>query len=280
MKRLCIIFLIGILFNSCGLLKKTSKTNEINVFKAKYNNREPITIGIIGNSIGCGFRANNTFPSNETKGKMGLLGECDNLDKDGRLTETGQYDLRIRSWAVQLNEYLKKKNKKNCIQNMSASGWDIRHHIADKTVEKIALRVPKPDIILIPLQINDSKGSVADYNRYLDILVQQIRALNMIPVIVKENAIDPIDIFGVNGINSITHRSPERRYFYSIMNAVDTIAIKENIEVVDFFSPTKKIISKKNIGESNTSGIMWDYLHPNQAGHDLMFSIIKKWMKN
>ncbi len=279
MKRLFVFLILTTLFNSCGLLRKSDKIVEINLFKWKYKHNEQITIGIIGNSIGCGYRADNTFPCKESNNKGGVLGQFD-LDNDGRLKEDGQYDPLVRGWSFQLNDYIKKKNKNNCIQNMSASGWDMRHHIADNTIQKIALRIPKPNIILIPLQINDSKLSIEEYIKNLELFVKQIRSFNMIPVLVKENSIDSIDVFGIKGINTFTKKTPERKNFYLIMNSIDSIAKSEHIGIVDFYSPTQKIIARTTIGNANTSGILWDYLHPNQAGHDLMFSIIKKWIKN
>ncbi len=250
----------------------------IGAFAAKMRNNDPVYVAIIGNSVGCGFMADNTFvPNPYNSESWGLLANGFDMTSS-RLTNEGQYDTRINSWPIQVLNYLKNRNSLSAIYNLSGNGYATWNHIQYKSVSCLADKIPKPDIVVIPLQINDASHSLEIWAQNTTALIDDIRAHGMSPVIMKENDIDPIDIVGINGMDTVTQSIPARPWFYDIMNSVDTFAEIENVPVIDAFAITHPLMQKAGIGNYAGSGYLHDFVHPNQHGHDLMFSVVKCWL--
>lgn len=281
-----------------------------------YQAGRQIVVGVIGNSIGCGYRATGweRIVEDMTPGLEGLV------------SVASQNDPLIDGWPQQLQVWLKEKNATSLVQNYSGSGWTCRHHIERNSVAILAARTPKPSMVFVPLQVNDRLKDVhqiaapggVSWDQFIGdqmTLIQQIIDYGMRPILVKE-CNQPLSggngwshvVYTDTGDHSIPHR-PFRDY----VNAIDPIArhlkwseqLGECLAVVDCYTPTlndgsvpRYIFDTGKAGGATMSDIdnpapldwrsdtviLWiggdnfDPIHSNSVGHHLMLNEYKKFI--
>lgn len=276
------------------------------VWKLRYDYQtgKPVVVGVIGDSIACGFRANNWRE----------IGE-----KDERITPDSQNNPNIGGWAQQLQVWLKQKNPNSIVYNVSGSGWTTEMVLDRGSVKKLALMVPKPTVVFISLVVNDrykDKPNIdsevgmafSQYPINLAAICKQCRDYGMTPVLVQEiNEPLPAGAGWKYAEYPHRHRNPGiKHHAYSeYIQLVKTVAhsgkfYKRNIYVIDVYSnslnhgnyPRYIYRTKDEHGKIDNSPGPEDYrsdlytmeannvfdpIHPNQAGHDLILTQYKKF---
>jgi lysophospholipase L1-like esterase len=237
--------------------------------KDRFKNNDPMVIAIMGNSIGCGFRADNSYSPNPYNSEpFGLLAVGIGTDTDNRVTVSGQHDTRVQSWAIQLYELLQSKNPASSIHNVSINGGHMEVHSGSSlnSVDLLQSRELQPDAVILPLQINEALiGGGIYWKSEAVVLINQILDAGWLPILMKEN-----DLYDPAALN--------RSGFYEIISAVDEIADIYGLGVIDAFTPFKKALDAVD-RSWEASELFWDNLHPNQAGHDLLFESVYGWLQ-
>lgn len=239
----------------------------------RWQNGDPIRVILIGDSVtlGCcaaGWEKLHQTSEGDSRGS-GRLSILDRLtDDSGGL-------------ASQLRAMLRARNPESVLINESGDGWDsrmvlglTRRRPGDPLVDVIAdvmkTATPPSDLAFISLGINDfGHGYPYALTGWRDILrqnlltmVRRLKAGGVVPVLVKTNDIDRI-------------ASLADLRWCDYMATLDALASEESIPVVDGYTPFHAAVV--NAGGFDESGLMYDYLHPNQAGHDLLFSQFATW---
>ncbi|HEY3374655.1 MAG TPA: SGNH/GDSL hydrolase family protein [Candidatus Aquicultor sp.] len=225
----------------------------------KYQNNERVIAGFVGNSVGCGYYANN----------WDYLVEKLNM----QLTTASRIDTRVQSMAIQLRAMLKAKNAQSDLYNLSGDGWCTEDHLGRgthgviegiPTITALAAMNPKPDIVFIALNINDLNHRIGlgaghiNWTMYCAntrTMVQQCLDNGMVPVLVKEG--------------NVTMGTADGKSYADYIAEYDVVADEfavQGIGLLDTYTSTL-----------TASGIMYDSLHRNQAGHYLGFADYEEW---
>jgi hypothetical protein len=230
----------------------------------KWQSGAPIRAVIIGNSISQGYYAKGwekirETPSGDPRGR-------------GKLTAESWADDGIDGVATQLRRLLRSKNPASTLANESADGWDsnmvlgltakINGEPPVDTIASIIAASPAYDVAFVPLQINDLTHGLAleSFQANQRAIVQRLKDAGIVPVLVKENATDKAEWF------------PQ---WVRFMAEVDNIAAEKSVAVIDGYTP---FIAAVTAGGGFTKApVMYDYIHPNQAGHDILFSAYAAW---
>lgn len=214
----------------------------------KFRQRRPIILAVIGNSVGQGSldlpldSLNAMYQSNYK-----FLPQF--MESDA---PAGVYSY-LRAHMVSVNPASR-------VVNYSGSGWDTNDHRgiqlpsssivgSNDTVAEILNKDYLPDLVFMPLQINDPNHglTVATFKVNMQNMIQRLLAAGVPVVLVKENYTT------ISG-------------YANFITAVDELAAQYNLEVIDTFTPF-----------GSGTGLMADYAHPNHAGHYLIFKTILSW---
>lgn len=219
---------------------------------ARWRAGQPVRTIVLGDSIGLGCCADGW--------------ERLQTGADRRLTPQSEADNSVRSVTVQLRLLIQSRNTASVVRNASADGGR-----ALKLVPEIpGLLAAGYDLAFVPLQINDINNGIpmGEFENHHTQLIRAIQAAGVIPVLVKENPIWDL---------------PQRRFgnpsFAEFMSAVDRIAVTFGLSVVDTYTPFQSAVTAR--GGIATSGLYSDEgMHPNQAGHDLLFQGYATWFRS
>lgn len=207
-----------------------------------------ITAVLLGNSIGIGYYSSTyeVIPSiSEYSGE--LLANERTSNKPG-------------GHASLLRKFLKSKNESSELINLSGSGWDTNDHLGialpstavaphKSLIDGIFLMQPKPDVVFIPLQINDANHNIdiSVFYKNTSFIVRSIKSAGIDVVLVKENYAD------IPG-------------YSAYVSYIDDIAREQGVQVIDTYTPS---LGRKDL--------LFDYAHPNEKGHELIFEQYRKW---
>ncbi|WP_044874984.1 SGNH/GDSL hydrolase family protein [Pseudomonas sp. LFM046] len=218
---------------------------------AHYQAGQPVQAVIIGNSVSCGYNADGApiiKSISQPNGKL-KVSERESDEAPGAPT--------------MLRAFLRAKNPYSRIINLCGDGWDTNDHLGISTpassingqtdsVDEVLAMKPYPDVVFLPLQINDALHglSLDTFVKNTDLIINRLRGAGIAVVMVKENFA----------------RIPTYQQFVA---EVDHIAERHGLAVIDSYTP---------FGDGK--GVLADYAHPNSAGHELIFEQYKKWFSN
>lgn len=218
------------------------------MFLEKFQAGEAVIAVMLGNSIGMGYNATG-YEVLHTRYN----------DSRGFAVEH-RIDGSIGHSAM-LRDYLKSKNPASQLVNLSGDGWDTNDHLgitlpsssapphesSEVTIRGLS---PKPDVVFIPLQVNDANHLIplpvfeANTRR----LIGSIRDSGIEPVLVKENDVDIKD-------------------YPLYIGRVSKIAQDMKVEVIDTWTPTR-----------GKPELRADYAHVNDAGQKVIFEQYRNWL--
>jgi lysophospholipase L1-like esterase len=228
-------------------------TTAIDIITA-YQQGSAIKVAVMGNSVGCGYYATNWENIQMTPG--------DDPRGVNKLTPYSQADTSIGSWANQLKAMLQSANPTSVVMNESGNAYDAGNMLGGTLggydlIDTVAYIISLgPDIVFVPLQINDSfRMSTEQYQIYLDEITQRFLAAGVVPVLVKENE----TAYGLSAFIAV----------------VGTVAAARNVPVLDTNAPFRDAFTAA--GGWAQSGLMYDENHPNQAGENLIFAQYEAW---
>ncbi len=212
----------------------------------------PLRVVVLGNSISLGYYATGW--------------ERIQLDAAGRLTPESQADDSGGGAVQQLSRYL--RGRGDTLVNESINGGTTPR--MSPRMDAIVAATPRYDLALLPLEVNDANQgfSVAAFTFQMHYMVDRLTAAGIRPVLVKEN-----DIWDL----------PAQRFGTPIadfMTAVDQIAAERGLSVIDAYTPFHAAVLAG--GGIVTCGLFHgpdDGIHPNQAGHDLLFAVYRQWFE-
>ena len=275
-----------------------------------FNSGQQVVVGVIGNSIACGYRANNW--------------QNIELDNQGMSTNANQNNTALGGWVQQLQVWLKSKNATSIVHNMAGSGWTTQDHRDRNTLNLMIVKTPKPTAVFIALQVNDrlkSDGAMyggISWNKYLAntrAIIRTLIASDILPILVKENN-EPMP--GGSGwhwsdyarMGAIPSGNGTNRSYSEYVAAIDTISqdpewvslLGHAVEVIDCYTPTLntgqtpqyRYQYENGTYDNSANGLApsdfrydlmngWipgavnDVWHLNQAGHDLVLSQVKSF---
>lgn len=218
------------------------------VLADKLNSGQQVILGVVGTSIGQGFY-------------------CDNFaaivrDANFQITWESSYDATVRGWLVQSREYLKTLNANSDIYNVSIGGGTLQDHITLGNIALLASQTPKPDAIIVGCQINDSISptkwvTIPQYVLNLHNVVSQVRSHGITPIILLESDIDS---------SRYADNRTDGKTFPDVVGAARDYAIRNSIPTWKLYEAWKPLIA----GGAMASGLHYDTVHPNQAGHNLI----------
>lgn len=261
---------------------------------AKVQAGTPVKVGILGNSVGCGQTATgfNTGTMLNSTYANAITG----VSAASMLTSFGPHD-PVEGWVNQLYAYLLTKNASTVVINLSGSGWDTGDQLgvesanSGKTpvhnnVSTFVNMAPKPDVVLLPLQINDwgHNQGLTFFNTNTASIVSQLQAAGIVVIMVKESPIYNRPETNVSGAYTADRANYPNDYNFTL--AASTIATSNNLGVMDLFAPLDTAIKSQSGtyygNKMCNSGLFADGcpscpdsgnacpVHPNQAGHDIM----------
>lgn len=215
----------------------------------KFRLGDPVSVVVLGNSIGCGYYAT---------GYASIAKHSNN-----RIKTSSAIDSTIRGWVTQMRELLVAANPGSRVYNLSGDGWRTDSHLGEQAAEPtrddslayIEAMVPPPDIVMLPLQINDINIGVSAFSTNTLEIISRIKAIGSYPVIVLEN-------------------DSRAAGFGDLITEANAIASDENVEVIDMYTTFHALVLAGTEGP-----YYFDTTHPNAAGHDLMASIITEWFE-
>ena len=211
----------------------------------------PIRVLVLGNSVSLGCCADGW--------------ERVRLTPEGHLTAASQADDSGGGVVTQLRRLVRSRNPTSVVVNESGDGYDVARAVA-WLINRILPANPSYDVAFLPLQVNDSNrgAPMPLYVTHMQTIIDRLKAAGVVPVLVKEN-----DIYSL----------PEVRFgtpIASFMEAVDQLAARNNLSVVDGYTPFHQAVLAG--GGIERCGLFSDNeLHPNQAGHDLLFRAYERW---
>lgn len=300
-----LFFLLCVLVVGCGSAEALQTASQL---KQTFNSGQQVAVGVIGNSIACGYRANNW--------------QNIELDTQGMSTVGNQNNTAVGGWVQQLQVWLKSKNSTSIVHNMAGSGWTTQDHLEHNTLSLMVAKTPKPVAVFIALQVNDrlkdegtTSGGIS-WNQYLAntrTIIRTLIANDILPILVKENS-EPMP--GGAGwywsdyarMGAIPSGNGTSRAYSEYVAAIDTISqdpewvslLGHAVDVIDGYSPTLntgQVPQYRYQYENGTfdnspnglapldfrydlmngwiPGAVNDVWHPNQAGHDLVLSQVK-----
>lgn len=218
------------------------------LFLEKFQAGEAVIAVMLGNSIGMGYNATG-YEAIHTR-----YNDSRGFAVEHRLDGSIGYTALLR-------DYLKSKNPASQLINLSGDGWDTNDHLGitlpsssapphESSELVIQGLSPKPDVVFIPLQVNDANHliSVPVFEANTRRLVGSIREAGIEPVIVKENdtAIKDYELYQAR---------------------VSAIAREMKVEVIDTYTPTR-----------GRPELRSDYAHVNDAGHQVIFDQYRSWL--
>lgn len=218
------------------------------MFLEKFQAGEAVIAVMLGNSIGMGYNAT---------GYEELHAQYN--DSRGFSVEH-RLDGSIGNAGL-LRDYLKAKNPDSKLINLSGDGWDTNDHLGitlpsssappHESSELIIRGLkPKPDVVFIPLQVNDANHLIPlpVFEANTRNLVTFIKNAGIEPILVKENdtAIKDYELYQAR---------------------VSDIAKEMKVEVIDTYTPTR-----------GRPELRSDYAHVNDAGHQVIFDQYRKWL--
>lgn len=230
----------------------------------KWQSGQPIRAVMIGNSIGQGYYATGWE-------KITVTGPGDSRGRDA-LSPESRADQSINSVTNQLGRLLRSKNPNSVLINESVGGWDSNMVIGltarvygEPPVDLIGNVIatsPRYDVAFLPFQINDLSHELAfeSFKTNQRTMVGRLIEAGIVPVLVKENPVDK------------PYWLPQWTRF---MAEIDAIAADTGAGVIDTYTPFLAAIEAG--GGFRKAPLLHDYLHPNQAGHDIMFRAYAAW---
>lgn len=215
---------------------------------SKFLAGKAIVAVMLGNSVGMGYYSTDyeVIPALSDTSKSFTI--------DSRTSDLPGGQARL------LRSFLRNKNESSQLINLSGDGWDTNDQLGislpsssapkhRSSVEVILEMRPKPDVVFIPLQINDANHKIpltVFYKNTIKI-VDSLQAEGIDTVLVKEN---------------YTHLDGYSAY----IDMVDIIAGEKNVPVIDTYTPS--------LGKPD---LLFDALHPNDKGHELIFNQYRNW---
>lgn len=220
------------------------------MFLEKFQAGEAVIAVMLGNSIGMGYNAT---------GRDGLQSVYN--DSRGFAVEH-RVDGSVGHSGM-LRDYLRSKNPDSLLINLSGDGWDTNdqlgitlpsssappHESSEVTIKALN---PKPDVVFIPLQVNDPNHglTIQTFAKNTRQIVSFIQSQGIEPVIVKEN------YTRIDG-------------YPKFVSCAGAIARDMGVEVIDTYTPSR-----------GRDDLLSDYAHPNDDGHRLIFEQYRKWLSS
>ena len=233
---------------------------------------QPVRVVVIGDSVAQGFYAKGyeaitqTPPGDARGSERFVAGQREHEGNAGVM--------------AQLRSFLQERNAASTLVNESGSGWtagmmlgQLRRQPEDPLVDvvgAVAAVAPKYDMAIVALGINDCNRfypyklseAYADFRKNLVVMSERLLAAGITPVFFKANDVDrPIGLPGPT--------------FAHFMDVIDDVGREKSVPVIDGYTAFHRAVVEA--GGFGRIAVMEDYLHPNQAGHDLLFSVVKAW---
>lgn len=236
--------------------------------RALINSNSAVSIAVIGDSTTTGFCC-NSYPNVWTNG---YPYGCVNLPDFGpNLVSSSPYFLNLNTYPSQAQQdnvlipsavrlfrtFIESKNPSSKVYNFGIPGAEASTHVAVSTVALVAGTVPKPDVVFLNLGINSAKQGI-DQSADLQILINQVVAYDMLPVLVISNNVGVADNpYGVWVLESTPDRWVPMAYWQNTRAGVRTLATVNGLEYVDNGSDSGALDITK----------LYDAFHPNNLGH-------------
>lgn len=166
----------------------------------------------------------------------------------GSITEGTGASVYSNSYVYKLEKYFKKKYKKADVRNLGSSSTSSHFGLFRLNRD---LKGFKPDIIFIEFAVNDRIYNPFDITLYFENLIRECSKITKRIIIIDL----PTKI-----ADSCTSIHKKAAYFY-------------NIPLIDVQDEVSKMIGMR---KTSWTKISIDNIHPNDAGHDLYYSIIKE----
>ncbi|WP_137972423.1 SGNH/GDSL hydrolase family protein [Pseudomonas sp. F(2018)] len=218
------------------------------MFLEKFQAGEAVVAVMLGNSIGMGYNATGHE-------------QLSSRYNESRGFAVEHRDSGYVGHSRMLRDYLKSRNPSSELINLSGDGWDTNDHLgislpsssapphqsSDIVIRSLS---PKPDIVFIPLQVNDPNHqlSVQTFANNTRRIVSSIKEAGIEAVIVRENATE------IPG-------------YPRFVACASELAREMRVGVIDTYTPT--------LGRAD---LMSDYAHPNEAGHRVIFEQYRAWL--
>lgn len=215
---------------------------------------QPIRVVVIGNSVACGYNATNW--ENITEDANDRIAEA---DREAPASH-------INGWVQRLRDYVVSENAESRVFNLSGNGWDTHDHLETQnaaaegytagrsgTFTIIDAMAHKPDLAILPLQINDRSYDVeATFVVNTIAIVASLRARKITPVIMLENVAASAE---------------------TVIARAQTLANAIGVAVID--ANTTIAWSDHEQGDA----VPWyeDNTHPNDLGHAAIYEVVQAW---
>lgn len=251
-------------------------------FIDKFRSGKRVVVAVIGDSTSAGMGANPGpggphMLDNLPNGGPNFTGG-DPLhiapDSIGYVSQAVQDNLLIPSWVRLLRTYLESINPNSKVYNYGASGWTANEHVVQGTVARIAARTPKPEVCFVNIGINNLKNAVSVYSPLLTICTQLIAA-DIKPIVCLPNNIgkdsrtgqwDGLEVSGFPGPPQ--YWVPVGDAWSAMRTDMRAVAILKDCPLLDMGSASGTLDPLK----------LYDPYHPNPAGYQAMFEVVKDWL--
>lgn len=227
---------------AAGLLPVAQPINQ--TLQQKWRGGQPIRAVVMGNSISVGYYATGW--------------ERIALSPDRHLIDR-VHDLGGGAVVDQLRRLVLSRNAQSVLVNESMDGARSLSFYSDIEIRRIVAAAPRYDVAFIALQVNDGITGLEleAFNYFTNLLIDFLLEAGIQPVLVKEN-------------------STFEDYVGTLAAEIDKIAAARGVSVVDGYTPFRKAVVDG--GGIKKCGLFFDNgIHPNQAGHDILFNAYEKW---
>lgn len=185
----------------------------------------------------------------------------------------GRFDESKGGWVSRLKKYYESKDIFHAVYNLGVPGDNSKRLLQRIDIEcsSRARYIWKEDkhLILIAIGINDSRGYESPDN--LDVPPEEYEE-NVLKIIsIAKKHTKDVAIIGITPVDESITSPFENTYFTNVRieeynDILKTICKKEKILFIDIYNEMKK---------TNYTKLLADGLHPNSAGYDKMYEIIR-----
>jgi len=186
----------------------------------------------------------------------------------------GAGDVELGGWTNRLALYLRKKDRDYRVYNLGISG-DISTGLLKRFIVEAEIR--EPEVIIFAIGINDAQYLLKENmvrvstDNFKSNIVQLVDGAKKFTDKIIFLSCSPVDEDKTNpipwhpNINYNNNRIEEKN------NIIKTICLQYNLQFIDIY--------KEFLKHNNYKELLFDGLHPNEFGHQLIFEIVKEKLK-
>lgn len=186
----------------------------------------------------------------------------------------GAGDFDLGGWANRLTLYLRKKDRAHRVYNLGISG-----EISSETLKrfKVEAEAREPKTIIFAIGINDTvylekdkkvRIDIAEFKNNIKELINKARKFSNDIIFLN---FTPVDESKTNPIPWHTDRSYNNQRIEEYNKELYKIANENNLKIIDIYNIFKAVKDYKKL--------LYDGLHPNSEGHELIFNAVKEILK-